>query len=627
MRPWGIPPNPVRAEKQATAARQRTEMMRRMRILGRLLLAAAFLAFLAYTLCPPSWAQSHGGGGAPAPVATNAALAASPITSYPSGVWRTDYAAGNGAPPLFFTPQTGTCAANGLVNDGGSCVNGAGGNSWKSARLPGSTIDVKQYGAVCNAFTANPTDDTAALQAAINANQNKTSINSVATLIIPGQCYTTSQLVISGQIAIKSSGHGVGEIVRAGGATDSAVKISTTGTGISGWPHGVILLQDIQITSKTGRSGNANAHALELSGGTQNVNLVLNRVALYNTPGDGLHSGGFNGAVLSSDGLYAQNGGYGISSNSDNDWISFRDQVYLNTKENLLLSGDSSFEFHDLNAFSGHANSIQLFGTTTVQFFGGQFDLNTFSGVDFANFTGDARFFGTRFSGNNVAASTYGDLHFGGTTSGTITLTAARFTTDYNGTGYNLYFDGGVTPTVYVDNATRFAVGSAVAQDATNTPSLVILPPRTLARNGADHACTADGAEHNLYVIPVLAGALGPNGRIHIDHSWFTTSNANAKQQIIRVATTSGATSGGTVLYNQGASTTGDAKLTLDIMALNSYTSQWAVKNGAYGYSNVGTQGAAIDTRSNWYININCTSVNGSGDTNTLRGVNATLVN
>ena len=73
MRPWGIPPNPVRAEKQATVARQRTEMMRRMRILGRLLLAVGFLAFLAYTLCPSSWAQSHSGG-AMTPTASNANL-------------------------------------------------------------------------------------------------------------------------------------------------------------------------------------------------------------------------------------------------------------------------------------------------------------------------------------------------------------------------------------------------------------------------------------------------------------------------------------------------------------------------------------------------------------------------
>jgi hypothetical protein len=554
-------------------------------------------------------------------------LAAASKNAFPSGVWRNDYAAGNGAAPLFFRPQDGTCAANSLVNDGGSCVDGVGGNSWKAVRPPGWVIDVKQYGAVCNAFTSTPTDDAAALQAAINANQNKTSIGSVPTLIIPGQCYTTTQLLISGQIFIKSSGHGVGEIVRAGGATDSTVKISTTGTGVSGWPHGVITLQDIQITNKTGRIGSANAHGLELSGGTQNVNLVLNRVALYNVPGDGLHSGSFNGAVLSTDGLYTNNGGSGISSNSDNDWISVRDQVYLNGAANILLSGVSSFEFHALNAFSGHTHGAQIFGASTVQFYGGQFDLNTDDGVNFSNFTGDVRFFGTRFGGNNVAASTFGDVHFAGTVTGSAVLTASRFTTDYGGTGYNLYFDGGVAPTVNVDNATRFAVGSAVAQHAANTPSLVILPPRTLAHDGSDHACTADGAEHNLYVIPVLAGALGPNGRIHIDHSWFTTNNANAKNQTIRISTVSGAVSGGTVLYAGGASATGDAKLTLDILALNSYASQWAIKNGAYGYSNAGAQGASIDTTANWYININCTSVAASGDTNTLRGVYATLVN
>lgn len=78
-------------------------------------------------------------------VATNAALAAAANAAYPNGVIRDDYAAGTGAPPLFFSPQSGTCAANSLTNDGGSCTDGAGGNSW----LPHSNgvYDIRQFGA------------------------------------------------------------------------------------------------------------------------------------------------------------------------------------------------------------------------------------------------------------------------------------------------------------------------------------------------------------------------------------------------------------------------------------------------------------------------------------------------
>lgn len=85
-------------------------------------------------------------------VATNAALAASATATYPNGVWRDDYAAGNGAPPRFFTKLTGNCLANGLVNDGGSCVDttAGDGNSWRT-QSAAAGVSVQQWGAKCDA--------------------------------------------------------------------------------------------------------------------------------------------------------------------------------------------------------------------------------------------------------------------------------------------------------------------------------------------------------------------------------------------------------------------------------------------------------------------------------------------
>lgn len=77
-------------------------------------------------------------------VATNAALAATPTSYYPNGVWRDDYAANAGAGPLWFTPLTGNCAANSLVNDGGNCVDASGGNSWKAHYI--NVINIAQFG-------------------------------------------------------------------------------------------------------------------------------------------------------------------------------------------------------------------------------------------------------------------------------------------------------------------------------------------------------------------------------------------------------------------------------------------------------------------------------------------------
>lgn len=87
-------------------------------------------------------------------VATNAALAAASTATYPNGVWRDDYAAGNGAPPLFFVVQTGTCGANSMVNDGGSCVNSSDSNSWKAVPAD-SSVNVRQFGAVGNGVQSN----------------------------------------------------------------------------------------------------------------------------------------------------------------------------------------------------------------------------------------------------------------------------------------------------------------------------------------------------------------------------------------------------------------------------------------------------------------------------------------
>jgi hypothetical protein len=82
-------------------------------------------------------------------VGTEAALAASSTVTYPNGIWRDDFASGSGAPPLFYVPLRGTCAANNLVGDGGACINTTAGdnNSWK-ARFPTAKIDVREFGAV-----------------------------------------------------------------------------------------------------------------------------------------------------------------------------------------------------------------------------------------------------------------------------------------------------------------------------------------------------------------------------------------------------------------------------------------------------------------------------------------------
>ena len=88
------------------------------------------------------------GGLLSAHVATLATLQASLTATYGKGVWRDDYSAGLGAAPLWYQPETGTCAANSRVNDGGSCVNttSGDGNSFYAV-FPVQGADLRQWGA------------------------------------------------------------------------------------------------------------------------------------------------------------------------------------------------------------------------------------------------------------------------------------------------------------------------------------------------------------------------------------------------------------------------------------------------------------------------------------------------
>lgn len=175
--------------------------------------------------------DARGNLGVPPHVATNAALAAATTANYPSGVWRDDYAAGNGAPPLWFLPKTGTCASNSLVNDGGSCVNSAAGNSF-AAIYDGGAADLREWGASVLAADNQP-----AIQAALSAVARTGTV-----LVIAGGVYKTgSALTATGAVRIKQVPQGSGTSMLpttacAVGLREIAVNVATltmTGDGIT----------------------------------------------------------------------------------------------------------------------------------------------------------------------------------------------------------------------------------------------------------------------------------------------------------------------------------------------------------------------------------------------------------
>jgi hypothetical protein len=96
-------------------------------------------------------------------VRDNAQLAAEPTTRAAILV-RQDYAAGSGAPPLFFAASANACSLNGGRGDGGSQVPSQDSKCWL-ARFPASGIDVREFGAIGNGTTS----DSTAIQSALSA--------------------------------------------------------------------------------------------------------------------------------------------------------------------------------------------------------------------------------------------------------------------------------------------------------------------------------------------------------------------------------------------------------------------------------------------------------------------------
>jgi hypothetical protein len=91
-----------------------------------------------YKVAPTAFAPAH--------IATKAALAATASTDYPNGVWRDDYSAGFGAPPLFYKPSNSACSLNAGAGDGGSQVQSADGKCWLAV-FPAGPLDARWWGA------------------------------------------------------------------------------------------------------------------------------------------------------------------------------------------------------------------------------------------------------------------------------------------------------------------------------------------------------------------------------------------------------------------------------------------------------------------------------------------------
>jgi hypothetical protein len=85
----------------------------------------------------------------PVHVPDNATLKLTSVVDHQNAVFRDGfYLRGDAGPPLLFTGLVGNCVANGLVDNGGLCVDvdvSAGGGSWKASVLS-TGVDPAQFG-------------------------------------------------------------------------------------------------------------------------------------------------------------------------------------------------------------------------------------------------------------------------------------------------------------------------------------------------------------------------------------------------------------------------------------------------------------------------------------------------
>lgn len=133
----------------------------------------------------------------PAVVSNNAALAATPSQAL-RAVRMGFYTEGD-VTPLFYHAGGTACSLNAGAGDGASQVPSSDGKCWLAA-LPSEGIDVKQFGAVCDATA----DDTAAVQNALSfANP---TFSAIVLLPPGGLCKITSTLVLSQGITLRGAG-------------------------------------------------------------------------------------------------------------------------------------------------------------------------------------------------------------------------------------------------------------------------------------------------------------------------------------------------------------------------------------------------------------------------------------
>jgi hypothetical protein len=331
------------------------------------------------------------------------------------------------------------------------------------------------------------TDDTAALQAAINAADAGHTDRTVA---LPGGKCNISGVTIHAPVSIQGAGRQATILNLVSGSTKAAISVQITATD---WPNAApfayVTISDLQITSpsRLDAPGIGVAHGIAvLSSSTPTPSAViveLWRDLITLVPGDCVNytkgSGTFGGNVKAYGTECAYPGRHGVLCNSGTDWQWNTGPIYGAVNNNVQLSGCVNFRFQGVNMFVAGGNDVNLFNSDFMceSCF---VDQTGTDGVFIANAGGQqVDFIGTRFRWPGQAADhTYSNIHFAGTNTGSVYCSSCRFDdpavaspAPNNKTALNnLAFVAGNTGNFYASGTTRFDAGDQLSVAVTGSP-------------------------------------------------------------------------------------------------------------------------------------------------------------